>query len=616
MAGKKCTAKRKYEDEHRTFLTEWESLYFFVERNGKPFCLICQASLAHFKASNLQRHFSSLHANIDQEFPKGTELRKHKLVTLKSQAEKQIQFFQKFTKHSETVTLASYQLAWNIARAKKPYNEGEFVKKCLSDVVEILSPENDKLKRMVSDVQLSRHTVEHRISDINTAIESQLHSELQACEYFSVALDESCDIQDKPQLAIFTRSVSNDCVIKEELLDIVPLKDRTRGIDVKETMMAAFGKANLPIPKLTAIATDGAPAMIGSVNGLVGLCKADQTFPEFWNFHCIIHREQLVSKSLNLDNVMKPVMEIVNYIRTHALNHRQFKNLIAELDQGLPGDLPLHCTVRWLSKGKVLSRFFELLDAVKLFMEEKDKDYPELSDLKWIMDLAFLVDMLCHLDRLNLTLQGKLKMLPDLVQSVFAFVNKLKLFKTHIQKGDLTHFPTLLKASGQVTSAALNKQTARYATLVENLHESFVTRFRDLQLKRPQITFLVDPFNAETDCLKAPLVTDEAAAELEMIDLCEEDQLKPALREGTIEFWKSVPMEKYPNVKRAALKILSMFGSTYVCESVFSTLKHVKSKHRSVLTDTHVKELLRVATTEYKPDLKRIVQGKECQKSH
>ena len=88
MAGKKCTAKQKYEDEHRTFLTEWESLCFFVEHNGKPFFLICQASLAHFKASNLQRHFSSLHANIDQEFPKRTELCKHKLITLKRQAEK------------------------------------------------------------------------------------------------------------------------------------------------------------------------------------------------------------------------------------------------------------------------------------------------------------------------------------------------------------------------------------------------------------------------------------------------------------------------------------------------------------------------------------------------
>ena len=306
---------------------------------------------------------------------------------------------------------------------------------------------------MISDVQLSRHTVERRISDINMAIESQLHSDFQACEYFSIALDESCDIQDKPQLAIFARFISNDCLIKEELLNIVPLKDRTRGIDAKEAIMAAIAKANLrlPIAKLTAIITDGAPVIIGSVNGLVGLCKADQTFLEFWNFHCIIHREQLVSKSLKSDNVMKTVMEIVNYIRTHALNHRQFKNLIAELDQGLPGDLPLHCTVRWLSKSQVLSRFFQLLDAVKLFMEEKNQNYPKFSDLKWIMDLAFLVDMLCHLNRLNLNLQGKLKILPDLVQSVSAFVNKLKLFKAHIQKGDLTHFPTLLKASRQLS---------------------------------------------------------------------------------------------------------------------------------------------------------------------
>ena len=88
-------------------------------------------------------------------------------------------------------------------------------------------------------------------------------------------------------------------------------------------------------------------------------------------------------------------------------------------------------------------------------------------------------------------------------------------------------------------------------------------------MKRPQITLLVDPFNFETDCLKAPLVSDEAASKLEMINLCEEDKLKPALRKWTTEFWKNVPMEKYPNIKRAAVKVLSMFGSTYICEYVF-----------------------------------------------
>ncbi|QQP37666.1 General transcription factor II-I repeat domain-containing protein 2B, partial [Caligus rogercresseyi] len=236
----KCKAKRKYEDEHRTFLEEWEDAYFFIERNGKPFCLICSSSLSHFKASNLQRHFRTVHANIDRDFPKGTELRTHKVSTLKSQVKRQAQVFPQFSKHAETVTLASYKVAWNIARHKKPYSEGDFVKQCLKDVIETLTPDNTKLKDAIVDLQLSRHTVETRISDINKAIESDLRTDLENCAYFSVALDESWDIQDKPQLTIFARMISPDGRLKEKLLDIVPLKDRTRSIDVKEAMMDVF----------------------------------------------------------------------------------------------------------------------------------------------------------------------------------------------------------------------------------------------------------------------------------------------------------------------------------------------------------------------------------------
>ena len=76
----------------------------------------------------------------------------------------------------------------------------------------------------------------------------------------------------------------------------------------------------------------------------------------------------------------------------------------------------------------------------------------------------------------------------------------------------------------------MNKQRARYATLPETLKESFGLRFGDLQLKGPHITLLVDSFIFETGCLKVLLVSDEGASELEMIDLCEEDKLKPALR--------------------------------------------------------------------------------------
>ena len=172
-------------------------------------------------------------------------------------------------------------------------------------------------------------------------MESQAHLDLRACNYFGVALDESGGIQAKPKLAIFRRSVSNDCLIKKELVDIVPLKDKTRSIDVTKTTMAAFLKAN---PRM------GRQSWPDLRTSLWGCAKLSKHFTRISTESST--GSNLSLKSFSQDNVIKSVMEIVNYIRKHALNHRQFKNLIAELDQGLPGDLPLQCIVRWLSKGQ------------------------------------------------------------------------------------------------------------------------------------------------------------------------------------------------------------------------------------------------------------------------
>ena len=49
--------------------------------------------------------------------------------------------------------------------------------------------------------------------------------------------------------------------------------------------------------------------------------------------------------------------------------------------------------VRWLSRGNVLKRFFELRAEVKAFMEKNGMAVPVLSDPKWLMDLAFIFDI-------------------------------------------------------------------------------------------------------------------------------------------------------------------------------------------------------------------------------
>jgi hypothetical protein len=46
-----------------------------------------------------------------------------------------------------------------------------------------------------------------------------------------------------------------------------------------------------------------------------------------------------------------------------------------------------------LSRGSVLRSFFNLIVEIEIFINEKSKTVPELSDAEWILDLAFFVDI-------------------------------------------------------------------------------------------------------------------------------------------------------------------------------------------------------------------------------
>ena len=56
----------------------------------------------------------------------------------------------------------------------------------------------------------SRRTTQRRISQISADIAVTMQSGLKSSLALSIALDESTDIQDNPQLAIFVRYVSSD----------------------------------------------------------------------------------------------------------------------------------------------------------------------------------------------------------------------------------------------------------------------------------------------------------------------------------------------------------------------------------------------------------------------
>ena len=127
------------------------------------------------------------------------------------------------------------RISWNITWAKHSYSDGEFIKKNIAEIIAVLDPNNSKLRRLILQTPVSRHTVERRFSWIRANIEDKLQKDLANAAAFSLALDESTDVTDNPQLAVYVRYVSSDVVVKEKLLDLIALKETTRGIDIKKS---------------------------------------------------------------------------------------------------------------------------------------------------------------------------------------------------------------------------------------------------------------------------------------------------------------------------------------------------------------------------------------------
>ncbi|XP_025193643.1 general transcription factor II-I repeat domain-containing protein 2A-like [Melanaphis sacchari] len=254
---------------------------------------------------------------------------------------------------------------------------------------------------MVENISNSRHTMERRISMISSDIFSNLQNEIANCSALSLALDESTDIQDKPQLAIFIRYVTMNMEVKEELLDLIAHKETTRGCAIKDALDVVLRKAEVQIAKIVSVSTDGAPSMTGCKNGLIGILKSDTDFPDFIPIHCIIHRAHLTAKYFKYEHVMSVVLKIVNYIRSGSKIHRKFKNFVESLEDDIPNDVPWYCLVRWLSDYLVgiaiklnCEDYVQKLECLSTHFEDRFKDLKLLKPLIAFLENPFVINVI------------------------------------------------------------------------------------------------------------------------------------------------------------------------------------------------------------------------------
>ena len=148
-----------------------------------------------------------------------------------------------------------------------------------------------------------------------------------------------------------------------------PCNKTTKDAEVKKFVDNFFRDNDLSWDIVYAICLDGARVMLERNSGFGTLLKADA--PHITVTHCLLHRHALATKTFTpkLAEVLKIVVEYVNYVRNNAMKHCIFKELCNEMSSEFEV-LLYYSYVGWFSRGKTLNRVFSL--RVELQLAQND----------------------------------------------------------------------------------------------------------------------------------------------------------------------------------------------------------------------------------------------------
>lgn len=468
---------------------------------------------------------------------------------------------------------------------------------------------------------------------MNANIESQIQEHLNTCNFFSISLDETTDITSSARLAIITRYFHGDFV-HEELINLENLPQNTTG--------KMFLKRQIDLSKVVSVTTDGAPNMVGRNVGFVKNFTEAVGHP-LVSFHCIIHQEVLCAKAGFKDfiDLMKVVTKIVNLIAARALHKREFNLLLSEVESVYNG-LLMYNNVRWLSRGKVLERFVECLSEIKLFLDMKsmEHDFPQLNDFSWLSKLMFFTDFSLHLNELNVKLQGFGKSIDVMFGLIKSFECKLSIFQRDLESKSFKYFPRVKKFFEESNSKNLEEHAKEFIEVLRAVIEQFSFRFVQFRELEKTIQFIKYPDEADFTDLKLDMFEwlDLKDLEMQLVDFqsnpvwkqkfitlradleeIERERLQGIVNKHSdselLRAWNCIP-ENFGALKILARALLTIFSSTYACETLFSELNNIKTKQRNRMGDELSGACVALKCTEYIPIIKQLSSETQQQKSH
>jgi hypothetical protein len=217
--------------------------------------------------------------------------------------------------------------------------------------------------------------------------------------------------------------------------------------------------------------------------------------------------------------------------------------------------LLLHTEIRWLSRGKSLSRVFELHEELRTLLISHSDEYATLlSDGRSIAKLSSLSDIFSHLNELNRKMQGKDETIFSTTDKIEGFKGKLKLWLVYLEKGSTEIFPSLCSLGENITFIPLIVE--HLSTLHKKFGEYFQTYGEEWNWIRDPVSVSATEASLSLNALE------------ELVTLRVDIALKTKFAEIPLyTFWLSLKSQ-YPVLSATSVKILTPISTTYLVDFV------------------------------------------------
>ncbi|XP_028140908.2 general transcription factor II-I repeat domain-containing protein 2B-like [Diabrotica virgifera virgifera] len=193
--------------------------------------------------------------------------------------------------------------------------------------------------------------------------------------------------------------------------------------------------------------------------------------------------------------------------------------------------------------------------------------------------------------------EGKNKTVSQLVGQIETFRKKLDLFENCMKINDLTHFPACFEINQEETMVDFS----RFAKVLTEIKREFNERISKFDALKPDLELFNNPMGVN-------IQNQSAEYQLELFEL-QSDSIFQAKKNEDISTFGKLVSNRFPKLRNFAVKLYSMFGSTYICESTFSALKHIKSKTRNRMENDSLEACISL-TTSIDIDVQKLVEDK------